>query len=118
MNYPIFERPDGFYYSLALKPNWEDRLARIIDIEKLSSESLDDAERTILHFNQLGYSIREISWYYGVNYRSIKYRLDRIFERLALLAAREWDEDAPLEIPTHATAGGCKNTRSAGENRR
>lgn len=89
MNFPLFERSEGFYYSLGLTPDWEDRLLRLIDMEELSRKRLDDAEMTILHFNQLGYSIREISWYYGSNYATLRYRMKKIFDRLAVRTAHD-----------------------------
>lgn len=92
MNFPMFERSEGFYYSLGLAPDWEDRLLRLIDMEELSREELSDAEMTILHFNQLGYSISEISWYYGTGYQGLRNKLEKIFDRLAVRGA---DDDAP-----------------------
>ena len=87
MDYPLLERHDGFYYHLALTPDWEDRLVRFLDVEEFLNQDMDEAERMILHFNQLGYTIREISWYYGVSRQNMNYKLKKIFHRLAVRCA-------------------------------
>ena len=84
MNYPLFERPEGFYYSIALSNNWEDQLVRQLDLESIARSNLDKAEQTIFHFNQLGYSIREISGYYGANYHNLRRKMQTVLDRLAV----------------------------------
>ncbi len=89
MNFPLFERSEGFYHSLALMPDWDERLVRLIDMEELAEAQLDEAERVILHLHQLGYSTREIAWYYGTSQSGLSRRVKRIFERLADAAIME-----------------------------
>ncbi|MFA6451100.1 MAG: hypothetical protein WCX65_16610 [bacterium] len=83
MNYPLFERSDGFYHALALVPDWDERLVRLLDMEELAAAQLDEAERVILHLHQLGYSTREIAWHYGTSQSGLSRKVRRIFERLA-----------------------------------
>jgi hypothetical protein len=83
MNFPLFERSEGFYHALALMPDWDERLVRLIDMEELAAAELDEAERVILHFRQLGYTTREIAWYYGTSQSGLNRKVKRIFERLA-----------------------------------
>ena len=87
MYYPLFERPEGFYYQLGLMPDWEDRLAHLLDLEEFSRSELDESEQSILHLRQLGYTFSEISWYYGSGSRSLKYKLGRILDRIAIAPA-------------------------------
>ena len=89
MNYPLFERSEGFYHSLALTPDWDERLVRLLDMEELAVTQLDEAERVILRLRQLGYSTREIAWYYGTSQSGLSRRVKRIFERLADAAIRK-----------------------------
>lgn len=86
MNYPLFERSEGFYHMLALMPDWDERLVRLLDMETLAEAELDEAERVILHFSQLGYTTREIAWYYGTSQSGLNRKVRRIFERLASAA--------------------------------
>jgi len=83
MNHPLFERSEGFYHALALLPDWDERLIRLLDMESLAAAQLDESERIILHFRQLGYSTREIAWYYGTSQSGLNRKVKRIFERLA-----------------------------------
>jgi len=95
MDYPLFERSDGFYYQLALMPDWEDRLVRMLDVEDFSRSRMDEAERTIIHFNRLGYSVREISWYYGTSRQNMNYKLGKVFHRLAVRCEPVLESAAP-----------------------
>lgn len=83
MNYPLFDRSEGFYYALALLPDWDERLVRQLDLEDFARAELEEAERVVLHFNQLGYTNREIAWYYGISQSGLNKKLKRIFERIA-----------------------------------
>ena len=83
MNYPLFDRSEGFYYALALAPDWEDRLVRTLDLEAFASARLDEAERVALALTQLGYTTREIAFYYGVSQSGLSRKLKRVFERMA-----------------------------------
>ena len=99
MNYPLFERSEGFYHSLSLVPNWDERLVRILDLEELARAELDEADRIVLHFQQLGYSTREIALYYGTSQSGLNRKLKRIFERLADAAIRrEYEEEKAKEL--------------------
>lgn len=89
MNYPLFDRSEGFYHSLALLPDWENRLVRRLDIEEFAAQDLDTAELSLLHFNQLGYTIREIAWYYGVKDRQVRDKIKKVFHRLAVRPLEE-----------------------------
>ncbi len=89
MNYPLFERSEGFYHALALAPDWDERLVRLLDMEELALSRLDEAERVVLHLFQLGYSTREIAWYYGTSQSGLSRKIRRIFERLADAAIME-----------------------------
>mgnify|MGYP001413714053 CR=1 FL=1 len=104
MNYPLFERSEGFYFSIANRPDWVDNLARQLDMESLASASLDESERVILHFRQLGYTTREIARYYGTSQSGLNRKLKKIFSRLESAAVRSGfpgmpGQDAAQNIP-------------------
>jgi len=81
--YPLFERSEGFYHWLALTPDWDDKLARTMDMETLARAELDEGERIVLHLRQLGYTVREIAGYYGTSQAGLNRKLKKIFDRMA-----------------------------------
>ncbi|HOC93285.1 MAG TPA: hypothetical protein PKH33_13090 [bacterium] len=106
MNYPLFDRSEGFYHALALLPDWEERLARQLDLETFARARLDEAERIVLRFSQLGYTSREIASYYGVSQSGLSRKLKRIFSRMADAAImRERREESIREMQRILSVG-------------
>lgn len=70
------------YHALGLLTCWPDKLCMAIKLDKTINDCLTAKEKTLLHFHQIGYTAVEIAWYLGLNIRTVRETLPRIYRKL------------------------------------